>query len=110
MAIHSGTIAWKVPWTEEPRRLQSMGSQSRTQLSDFTYSLTQFTYLQTTQSRLSLFEVMANVDQELKKRDGEKRPHPGSSIFNSPASELSETKRAPSTQDRGLAGRGRWRA
>ena len=27
MAIHSGTIAWKIPWTEEPGRLQSMGSQ-----------------------------------------------------------------------------------
>ena len=37
MAIHSSTLAWKVPWTEEPGRLQSMGSQSRTRLSDFTY-------------------------------------------------------------------------
>ena len=27
MAIHSRTIAWKIPWTEEPNRLQSMGSQ-----------------------------------------------------------------------------------
>ena len=27
MAIHSSTIAWKMPWTEEPGRLQSMGSQ-----------------------------------------------------------------------------------
>ena len=27
MAIHSITIAWKIPWTEEPGRLQSMGSQ-----------------------------------------------------------------------------------
>ena len=27
MAIHSGTLAWKIPWTEEPDRLQSMGSQ-----------------------------------------------------------------------------------
>ena len=27
MATHSGTIAWKIPWTEEPGRLQSMGSQ-----------------------------------------------------------------------------------
>ena len=27
MAIHSSTIAWKIPWTEEPCRLQSMGSQ-----------------------------------------------------------------------------------
>ena len=28
MAIHSSTIAWKIPWTEEPGRLQSMESQS----------------------------------------------------------------------------------
>ena len=27
MAIHSSTIAWKIPWTKEPSRLQSMGSQ-----------------------------------------------------------------------------------
>ena len=27
MAIHSSTIAWKIPWTEEPGRLQSMGLQ-----------------------------------------------------------------------------------
>ena len=27
MAIHSRTIAWKTPWTEEPGRLQSMGLQ-----------------------------------------------------------------------------------
>ena len=27
MAIHSRTLAWKIPWTEEPDRLQSMGSQ-----------------------------------------------------------------------------------
>ena len=27
MANHSSTLAWKIPWTEEPRRLQSMGSQ-----------------------------------------------------------------------------------
>ena len=27
MAIHSSTIAWKIPWTEEVGRLQSMGLQ-----------------------------------------------------------------------------------
>ena len=27
MEIHSSTLAWKIPWTEEPGRLQSMGSQ-----------------------------------------------------------------------------------
>jgi len=25
MAPHSSTLAWKIPWTEEPGRLQSMG-------------------------------------------------------------------------------------
>ena len=27
MAKHSSTLAWKIPWTEKPGRLQSMGSQ-----------------------------------------------------------------------------------
>ena len=27
MAAHSSILAWKIPWTEEPGRLQSMGSQ-----------------------------------------------------------------------------------
>ena len=36
MATHSSTLAWKIPWMEEPGRLQSMGSLSRAQLSDFT--------------------------------------------------------------------------
>ena len=27
IAIHSSTLAWNIPWTEEPDRLQSMGSQ-----------------------------------------------------------------------------------
>ena len=36
MAPHSSTLAWKIPWTEEPGRLQSMGSlRSRTRLSKF---------------------------------------------------------------------------
>ena len=32
MATHSSVLAWKIPWTEETGWLQSMGSQSRTQL------------------------------------------------------------------------------
>ena len=37
MAPHSSTLAWKIPWTEEPSRLQSMGSQRVGHLlSDFT--------------------------------------------------------------------------
>ena len=37
MATHSGILAWRIPWTEEPGGLQSMGSQSRTRLSTFTF-------------------------------------------------------------------------
>ena len=38
MATHYSTLAWTIPWTEEPGRLQSMGSQSRTRLNDFTFT------------------------------------------------------------------------
>ena len=46
MAPHSSTLAWKIPWSEEPGRLQSYGvAKSRTQLSNFT--LTEiFTFMQ----------------------------------------------------------------
>ena len=39
MAPHSSTLAWKIPWMEEPGGLQSMGSlKSGTRLSDFTFT------------------------------------------------------------------------
>ena len=39
MKSHSSTLAWKIPWTEEPGRLQSMGvPKSQTRLSDFTFT------------------------------------------------------------------------
>ena len=38
MAPHSSTPAWKIPWTEEPGRLQSMGSLSWTRLRNFTFT------------------------------------------------------------------------
>ena len=40
MATHSNTLAWKMPWTEEPGRLQSIRSlaTSWTQLSNFTFT------------------------------------------------------------------------
>ena len=34
METHSSILAWEIPWTEEPGKLQSMGSQSRTGLND----------------------------------------------------------------------------
>ena len=38
MAIYSSTLAWRIPWSEEPGRLQSMGSQRVRQLNNFTFS------------------------------------------------------------------------
>ena len=38
MAPHSSALAWTDPWTEDSGRLQSMGSLSRTRLSDFTFT------------------------------------------------------------------------
>ena len=38
MAPHSSTLAWKIPWIGEPGGLQSMGSQSQTRLSNFTFT------------------------------------------------------------------------
>ena len=33
MVTHSCFLAWRIPWTEEPGRLQSLGLQSQTELS-----------------------------------------------------------------------------
>ena len=49
MAVHSGFLAWRIVWTEEPGWLPSMGSQSQTQLKQFSmgrhilFSLSKFT-------------------------------------------------------------------
>ena len=38
MEPYSSTLAWKIPWTEKPGGLQSMGSlKSQTRLNDFTF-------------------------------------------------------------------------
>ena len=40
MAPHSSTLAWKIPWTEEPGRLHAVHgvAKSQTRLSDFTFT------------------------------------------------------------------------
>ena len=43
MAPHSSTLAWKIPWTEEPGRLQSMGS--RRVRHNWATSLSLFTFM-----------------------------------------------------------------
>ena len=38
-ATHSSILAWKIPWMEDPGELQSTGLQSRTRLSNFTFTM-----------------------------------------------------------------------
>jgi len=40
-ATHSSTLAWKMPWTEEPGTLHGV-TKSRTQLSDFTFTFQRY--------------------------------------------------------------------
>ena len=65
MATYSSILAWVIPWTEEPGGLQSMVSQSWTQLSDLT-----FTYDYTVETRnkfkgLDLIECLMNYGWRL---------------------------------------------
>ena len=48
MATHSSILAWKIPWTEEPGRLQSMGLQSDTTERLSTCVITYFVHLPVT--------------------------------------------------------------
>ncbi|CAM9755242.1 unnamed protein product [Rangifer tarandus platyrhynchus] len=65
MSTHSSVLAWRIPWTEEPGGLQSMGSQSRTpQLSDLYFHFSDPPVAPT------LFRMEAKAFQWLR------RPHP----------------------------------
>ena len=65
MAPHSSVLAWRIPWTEEPGGLQCMGSQSRTHLSVFTFSLSLFILVVPiyipTNSHLFFLHIFANM-------------------------------------------------
>ena len=51
MATLSSTLAWKIPWTEEPGRLQSMGvAKSWTRLRDFTFTFFSFSAIRVVSS------------------------------------------------------------
>ena len=42
MAIHSSILAWRIPWTGDPGRLQSMGSQESHKTEQLTLSLPKY--------------------------------------------------------------------
>ena len=55
MTTHSSILAWRIPWTEEPGGLQSMGLHRRTRLSNFPFTFR--------------VKAMTNLDSILKTRD-----------------------------------------
>ena len=55
MATHSSTLAWKILWTEKPGRLQSMGLQSQTRLSNFPFPHVSKVMLKILQARLQQY-------------------------------------------------------
>ena len=63
MATHSSTLAWKIPWTEEPGRLQSTGSQERLHFTftHFTIYSTPSIMFDTKQSFLLIVETFCRV-------------------------------------------------
>ena len=60
MATHSSILAWKIPWTEEPGGLQSMGSQSQTWLSDWTHTHTHTHTWYASDISIKLFKTIQN--------------------------------------------------
>ena len=48
MASHSSILAWKIPWMEEPGRLQTVHGVAKSDLSDFTDFTFTFQYTKTT--------------------------------------------------------------
>ena len=65
MAIHSRTVAWKIPWTEEPGRLQPMESQRVGH--DWATSLSRFTFMESRQ--MVLMNLFAGQQQRCRHRD-----------------------------------------
>ena len=99
MAPHFSILAWKIPWMEEPGRLQSMGLQSQTRLSDFTKSLQKTVNTRDQRGRESvkwkILKAQTKIQEEIY-RDKKNRRKDGK-FFNFPSRKdrfLSKTPKA----------------
>ena len=63
MATHSSILAWEISWTEEPGRLQSIGSQSRTQLKQLSMYARTHTHTHTHDIRHFLYPLIHEQTQ-----------------------------------------------
>ena len=64
MTTHSRILAWETPWTKELGGLQSMGSQSRTQLSDWTTTTNNNIWIMTLLGTLEIFHILKQFTWE----------------------------------------------
>ena len=64
MVTHSSILAWETPWTKELGGLQSMGSQSRTQLSDWTTTTNNNIWIMTLLGTLEIFHILKQFTWE----------------------------------------------
>ena len=65
MATPSNILAWGIPWTEEPDRLLSMESQSRTQLSNFHFLFLSLSIGKASQNRCQVIGMVLKVVTKL---------------------------------------------
>ena len=100
MATHSSMLAWKIPWTEKPGRLQSMGSQSQIRLSDFTVCL----FNENDGKRKEKIEMAVKWRQSGGKWNGSARQENGASMQEMGTSLVVQWLRicVPSTEGPGL--------
>ena len=66
MATYSSILDWRIPWMEEPGRLQFMGLQSQTQLSDFTFIQQNTIHLFLKKKEEAPYVLIWNIPQNVK--------------------------------------------
>ena len=74
MATHSSIFAWRIPWTEEPDRLQFVGSQNQTRLSDSDFHF----------HHISFMPLVVNVSVNMESLNSDRLPSSLKSLVKSP--------------------------
>ena len=74
MATHCSIYAWRIPWTEEPDRLQFVGSQSQTRLSDSDFHF----------HHISFMPLVVNVSVNMESLNSDRLPPSLKSLVKSP--------------------------
>ena len=87
MATHSSILAWRIPWTEEPGGLQSMGSQSQTRLSDLGQILYLFWVSLSSSTEIMTFPCQGHCEDSTCLRSGEGARLLRAKITTSPGSQ-----------------------